>query len=79
VLLAILGLDAMRRAPAESNHRIEIAAGFLLLAIGIAINGRGACSFEGLDWNLRKSSYSNGLFDWRYPQFMAGLIEPPKD
>ena len=37
VLLAILGLNAMRRAPVESNHRIEIAAGFLLLAIGIAI------------------------------------------
>lgn len=80
VLLAILGLNAMRRAPVESNHRIEIAAGFLLLAIGISINGRGAWSFAGLDWNLRKSSYlKGGLFDWRYPQFLAGLIEPPKD
>ena len=60
VLLAILGLNAMRRVPVESNHRIEIAAGFLLLAIGIAINGRGAWSFAGLDWNLRKSSYLKG-------------------
>jgi hypothetical protein len=80
VLLAILGLDAMRRAQVGSSHKVEIAAGFFLLAISVAINGRGAWSVAGLDWNLSESVlYSNGLFDWRYPQFMAGLIAPPKD
>ncbi len=67
VLLAILGLDAMRRAQVGSRHRVEIAAGFFLLAISVAINGRGAWSFAGLDWNLSESVlYSNGFFDWRY-------------
>ncbi len=76
VLLAILGLDAMRRAPASSNHRTEIAAALFLLALSVAINMRGAWSFSGLDWNPIEQ---HGDFDFRYPQFMAGLIAPPKD
>ncbi len=80
VLLAILGLDAMRRAPVPSHHRTEIAAAIFLLVVSVAINARGAWSLEVLDWNLTEAVlYSNGLFDWRYPQFMAGLIAPPKD
>ena len=80
VLLTILGLDAMRRAQIGSHHRMEIAAGFFLLAISVAINGRGAWSFAGLDWNLSRAFvHRSALFDWRYPPFMAGLIEPPKD
>ena len=76
VLLAILGLDAMRRAPVASNHRIEIAAAIVLVAVSVAINARGAWSYAGLDWNPVEH---HGAFNWRYPQFMAGLIEPPKD
>ena len=49
VLLAILGLDAMRRAPGPSHHRTEIAAAIFLLALGVAINMRGAWSFAGMD------------------------------
>ena len=78
VLLATLGLDAMRRAPVASQHRMEIAAAMLLLVVSVAINVRGAWSFAGLDWVLAKEC-SYDLFDWRYPQFMAGLIEPPKN
>ena len=37
-----------------------------LLAISLAINGRGAWSFAGLDWNLSEPVLnSNGFFDWR--------------
>ena len=75
-LLAILGLDAMRRAPVASRHRTEIAAVIFLLAVSVAINARGAWSFAGMDWNPVER---HGIFDWRYPQFMAGLIAPPKD
>jgi hypothetical protein len=78
VLLAILGLDAMRRAPVASHHRIEIAAAIFLLAVSVAINARGAWSFAGMEWNLAER-HSHGIFDWRYPQFMAGLINPPED
>jgi hypothetical protein len=76
VLLAILGLDAMRHATVSSRHGFEIAAAIFLLALSVAINGRGAWSFAGMDWNPIES---HGIFDWRYPQFMAGLINPPKE
>ena len=76
VLLAILGLDAMRRARPASHHRIEIAAAIFLLALSIAINARGAWSSAAMDWNPVER---HGIFDWRYPQFMAGLIAPPSD
>ena len=75
VLLAILGLDAMRRARPASHHRIEIAAAIFLLALSIAINARGAWSSAAMDWNPVER---HGIFDWRYPQFMAGLIAPQK-
>ena len=76
VLLAILGLDAMRRAPGASRHMLEIAWAIFLLAVSVAVNARGAWSFAGMDWNPVEQ---HGMFDWRYPQFMAGLIKPPKD
>jgi len=76
VLLAILGLDAMRRAPGASRHMLEIAGAIFLLAVSVAVNARGAWSFAGMDWNPVEQ---HGMFDWRYPQFMAGLIKPPKD
>jgi hypothetical protein len=76
VLLAVLGLDAMRGAHAGSRHRMEIAAAIFLLAVSVAINARGAWSFDGMSWNPPEQ---HGIFDWRYPQFMAGLIEPPKN
>ena len=80
VLLAILGLDAMRHAQDASSHRMEIAAAIFLLAVSAAINARGAWSFAGMDWvHAYGDKHQQTIFDWRYPQFMAGLIEPPKD
>jgi hypothetical protein len=79
VLLAILGLDAMRRAPSASGHRIEIAAAIFLLTVSVAMNARGAWSYAAVDWSLNPYVRRHGFFDWRYPQFMAGLIEPPKN
>jgi hypothetical protein len=80
VLLAILGLDAMRRAPNASGHRFEIAAAIVLLGLSIALNARGAWSYEALDWSVSPfAARPPSIFDWRYPQFMAGLIEPPKN
>ncbi len=80
VLLAILGLDAMRRAPGRLGHRREIVAAIFLLLVSVAMNARGAWSYEALDWSLGPfHARSPSIFDWRYPQFMAGLIEPPKN
>jgi hypothetical protein len=79
-LLAILGLDAMRQVQDASRHRMEIAAAIFLLALSVAINARGAWSFAGMDWNLSEPvKHLHGIFDWRYPQFMAGLIDPPNN
>ena len=80
VLIAILGLDAMRRAPNASGHRLEIAAAIFLLGLSIALNARGAWSYEALDWTVSPfAARPPSIFDWRYPQFMAGLIAPPKN
>jgi hypothetical protein len=79
VLLAILGLDAMRRAPDASGHRMEIAAAIFLLTVSVAMNARGAWSYEALDWSLSQYVSRHGFFDWRYPQFMAGLMAEPKN
>ncbi|MGB0061104.1 hypothetical protein, partial [Candidatus Binatus sp.] len=79
VLLAILGLNAMRRAPVASRHRTEIAAAIFLLAASVALNLRGASSYAPMDWVLSNYVKRHGIADWRYPQFMAGLIAPPKD
>jgi hypothetical protein len=59
---------------------MEIAAAIFLLTVSVALNARGAWSYEALDWCVSPfASHSPGIFDWRYPQFMAGLIEPPKE
>jgi hypothetical protein len=79
VLLVVLGLDAMRRAPDASGHRIEIAAAIFLLAVSVAMNARGAWSYQALDWSLSEYVHRHGFFDWRYPQFMAGLMAEPRN
>jgi hypothetical protein len=79
VLLAILGLDAMRRAPNASGHRMEIAAAMFLLTVSVAMNARGAWSYAAVDWSLSAYVTRHGFFDWRYPQFMAGLMAEPKN
>jgi hypothetical protein len=50
-----------------------------LLLVGIAINARGAYSQATMDWNLgRHGENATRIFDWSYPQFLAGLINPPQ-
>ena len=80
-LLAILGLAA--RAAVVTGRvrpaRAEIAIAFVLIALGIVINGRGACSFATNDWNpvYDIDRHPERLNDWSHPQFMAGLIPLP--
>ncbi|HTY55847.1 MAG TPA: hypothetical protein VMB26_11625 [Candidatus Binataceae bacterium] len=89
VLLAILSLrafrdDLLQREIADSSGRkrfsrsdqAKIALGFFLLAIGIAINSRGAMSWKTGQWNASPhiDAYPGRVFDWREPQFLAGLV-----
>ena len=76
-LLAILGCAARLRTAKFS--RSEVVAAFALLALSIAINGRGALSWPSAKWNVVVDidRHPQRAWDWSYPQFMAGLIAPP--
>jgi hypothetical protein len=86
VLLAILGLQAMLAARRSSvitdslTRKLELAAGAGLLFISIVINGLGATSDATWLWNTRPLSideHPERNWDWRQPQFLAGLVHPP--
>jgi hypothetical protein len=74
-LLAVLGLAARSGA----WRRAEAAAGLLLVAASVFINGRGALSEDTWRWNKQPQDISDSrwrLWDWRQPQFMAGWRAP---
>ena len=76
-LLAILGCAARVRVTKFSKS--EVVAAVALLALSIAINGHGALSWSPDTWNtiVDIDSQPQRVWDWSYPQFMAGLIAPP--
>jgi hypothetical protein len=76
VLLAILGCAArLRSANNAKFSRAEIATALSLLALSIAINGRGAISVAPVRWNVAVDidRHPERVWDWSNPQFMAGL------
>jgi hypothetical protein len=82
VILGTLGLKAM----SESGHTIRFEravtsfVGLVLLTTSIFINARGALSPETSIWNSLPENVDakpERLWDWRQPQFLAGLIPPP--
>jgi hypothetical protein len=80
-LLAILGCAARLRSNATARFsRSESVAAFALLALSIAINARGAISWPTAHWHIVVDidRHPDRAWDWSYPQFMAGLIAPPK-
>lgn len=85
VLLAILGIQAMRRHRSGDSastllHSIELASGLFLLVLSVAINGLGAVDRATWSWNTRPSNidqHFERLWDWRQPQFLAGFLHPP--
>ena len=87
ILLAILGIQAMLRWRTEHraqasllNWHAPLAAGAALLLLSVWINARGAISIETWKWNLwveHSGLYRTRLWDWRYPQFLAGMLLPP--
>ncbi|MCU1264679.1 MAG: putative rane protein [Acidobacteria bacterium] len=86
VLLSILGLSALleTRAGAPAIGRFELvmtqAVGLVLLCAGIFIHARGAISPATSIWNSLPENVDlkpERIWDWRQPQFLAGLIPPP--
>jgi hypothetical protein len=56
----------------------EILAGALFLGMGIFINARGATSLDTWKWSQPSTDRQMRalLWDWRHPQFLAGLQSP---
>jgi hypothetical protein len=90
VLLVIEGLGGRlkyrvdHRAPLSAgNWQLPLICGGVLLGLSIFINARGALSqetwrWENWRWNAVPAQRDNqALWQWRYPQFLAGLIKPP--
>jgi hypothetical protein len=84
-LLSIVALDAWLRwrrySPSYSRPRFQsqLAIGVLLAVVSIFINARGALSRETWKWTQPKTDLQmrERLWDWKHPQFLAGLQHPP--
>ncbi len=86
VMLTILGWkgreDYRLCTPSESPPRTAdptlVAITALLAVFSVAINGWGANSYQPRLWNVRLEvdKHPERLWDWRSPQFLAGLIPP---
>lgn len=66
-----------QRLESKLVRGLQLAFGSLLLGISVFINARGALVVETWRWN--NIGLGNKLWDWRQPQFLAGLITPPLD
>jgi hypothetical protein len=84
VLLSIIGIRAMLTRPDSSPTKRsfvgQLTAGALLLLASVILNARGATSQETWAWNNWPTSVDKvpgKIWDWRQPQFLAGLIHPP--
>src|SRR5262249_39786477 len=85
VLLSILGVQAMLRhrqtvVSSPIRYRLELASAAVLLLLSVAINGLGAVNLATWVWNMEPSNIDYNdyrLWDWRQPQFLAGLVRPP--
>lgn len=84
VLLAVLGLAAMRSSDAMSKSlqqsRLALVAGSFLLVLSISINAIGAVSKEAwMVWNAHGDIDADPwkVWDIRYPQLLAPFIHPP--
>jgi hypothetical protein len=66
--------------PAHSfGYVTELVVGLLLLALSVFINARGATSLDTWKWSQPTTDQQlrSQLWDWRHPQFLAGLQPPP--
>jgi hypothetical protein len=83
VVLAIIGLrarlDDVAKTPVGMNGFIEnwllAATALVLILLSIAIKGYGAVSIQTRIWNdqVDVDAHPERVWDWRSPQFLAGL------
>lgn len=81
VLLAVIGCRAMldycerRGAAARTYRQVVVASSVALICLGIAINANGAFNWQTGVWNRRVhiDQTPSVVWNWRNPQFLAGL------
>lgn len=88
VLLGILAIKAMldwREQHAvdssSAGWRVQFVCGALLLLMSAFIHTRGAASHATWLWNMRPmeiDQHPERLWDWRQPQFLAGILPTPQ-
>lgn len=79
VLLAAMGWAALPQA-ADRARRFALGCGGILVLWGALVNGRGAIDSDTWKWNITPKSIDESperLWDWRRPQFLAGLLPEP--
>ena len=86
VLLSSLGLRGMLDARSGSTSRLgwnaQLAAGSVLLILSVFVNARGALCFATANWNdypVSVDKKPERVWDWRQPQFLAGLMRQLPD
>jgi hypothetical protein len=75
VLFSVSAIKAMTR-----RASIPAAALVVLSLCGIVIHARGAVAEETRLWNAKPYDIdlrAGRIWNWRYPQFLAGLVPPP--
>ena len=81
VLLFIVSLHSfLMKSNGKTERRFVLTGAVLLLCASVAINGRGAVAYETWMWNVWPNNVDQvpqKIWDWRQPQFLAGLITPP--
>lgn len=87
VLLAVLAVQARTRFLESAGpplgrvgRSLELSLGALLLLASIAINGAGAADRKTALWNVQPKNidlHPERNWDWRQPQFLAGVLHPP--
>ena len=90
VLLATLGLKAMLHSRGAAGNDVNVRGrfrqnalsyvGLALLAFSVFVHARGAMSPATSVWNSLPENVDENparLWDWRQPQFLAGLLPPP--
>jgi hypothetical protein len=78
--LFLLGLMALKPA-LDPPRRVPLVLAGLLCLWGVFVHARGALAEETWEWNLDTEideNLSRRVWDWSYPQFLAGLIDPPR-
>ena len=88
LVLTALAAAAWERAPARKPalRRLTVAPIAVLVLLSIAIHARGAYSRDTREWGVvrwappsvrREIFKQERLWNWRYPQFLAGLVGEP--